>query len=493
MIWRNLIARIDRLDGSETTADGPEVRGISYDSRTVERGDLYVAIPGLTVHGDNFIQEAIARGAVAVVSENARECSVPWVRVADARKALARLSMRLWRVSFDDMTAVGITGTNGKTTVAHLVLEQVRTRYGGRDCWMFGTVAYVLGNEQREAVHTTPESCDLLRLIGEAPNRPKALVMEISSEGLALNRVEGFTFDVAVWTNLTQDHLNFHKTMESYYEAKRRLFTDHIKENGTAVINIDDPRGKELADELSAKHVVTFGAAKQAGVRIVNSVSDWSGTMIELSADSGNYRLESRLAGVFNVANLAAAGATGIALGLDEDAICRAARQLGVVPGRMELLDTEMPFRVVVDYAHTPDALVNVLSAARRLTRGRILCVFGCGGDRDAAKRPLMADAVARNADEAVVTSDNPRTELPDRIIDDIVRGIPLDFPHQIVPDRREAIKAALRMAGDGDCVVIAGKGHESYQVINGVRHHFDDRETALALVREMEGASAHA
>ena len=487
MTLNELIAKAGIKTLSRTGNGDILVTGISCDSRSVAAGDLFVAIPGTKVPGDVFIPAALSQGAVAVVSECAPDGasgdqSAPWVQVENARRALGLLGRSLWQVDTGAMRLVGITGTNGKTTIAHLYKMLFDRFFGAEKTWMFGTIDYELGTERKDAVHTTPESLDIFRLISAAPARPQAIVMEVSSHALALDRVSGLTFDLGVFSNLTHDHLDFHGTMENYYRAKKRLFTEFMKRDGCAVVNIDDPWGRRLVREIGQKQAITFGKSPDADVRIVNADCSWKRTMIELDSRGTRLRFESPLRGTFNVYNMTALYAGAHALAIDDTTIEKTFMATGTVTGRMDPVPLDAPFTVVVDYAHTPDALVNILQAVRFLTKGRIICVFGCGGDRDRTKRPLMGKAVADGADEAIVTSDNPRSEKPAAIVDEILRGMPLDFPHQVILDRRSAIQKALEKARSGDCVVIAGKGHESYQEINGVRHPFTDKEIAVAL-----------
>jgi UDP-N-acetylmuramoyl-L-alanyl-D-glutamate--2,6-diaminopimelate ligase len=313
--------------------------------------------------------------------------------------------------------------------------------------------------------------------MGQSGEQPAALVMEVSSHALELNRVGGLSYDCAVWTNLTQDHLDFHHTMSEYYQAKKRLFTHYLKSKGKAVINIDDTWGARLARELTGIDIVTYGAGHDASVRIANWRCGWDGSEADVIARGEIVHLRSRLIGLFNVYNMAALCAGAVALSIDMERVRATLGDFDSVAGRMEKVPLDAGISVVVDYAHTPDALENVLATARDLTRGRLFCVFGCGGDRDRTKRPRMAEAAVRHCDEIIITSDNPRTEKPGDIIEQILEGVPLDFPHWVIADRRAAIAKALGLARPGDCVIIAGKGHETYQEINGVKHHFSDRE----------------
>ncbi len=485
MKWNNAIAPLEVLSRGGGT--NPVITDIVHDSRNVKPGAIFVAVPGFTDQGDLYIADAVSRGAAAVVSEHEQsESGVPWVQVTNSRKALAILAKHLWNIQFDSYITVGITGTNGKTTIAGMYHRLFQNIFGREYSWLFSTITYTLGSRTQQAHHTTPEASDLLRFINTADKKPKAITMEVSSHALELYRVEGFTFDLAVWTNLSQDHLDFHKTMEAYYQAKKKLFIHNLKSEGAAIINTDDTWGARLSKELSDVRQVTYGCAESTDVHIVKSDSTWSGTEITIKYKKKEMHFRSSLCGFFNVYNMTALVAGALVRNITEKDIQKCFDGVRLIPGRMERVPVFSDFSVIVDYAHTPDALENVLSTAEKLTEGRLFCVFGCGGDRDRKKRPLMAQVVARICDEAVVTSDNPRTEEPLKIIDEIKEGMPLDFPCHIIPDRREAIKKALTVSRRGDCVVIAGKGHENYQEINGVRHHFDDREVVVELSKEM-------
>jgi UDP-N-acetylmuramoyl-L-alanyl-D-glutamate--2,6-diaminopimelate ligase len=478
MMWNDLVANlpVDARGG----AGNPVVTDVTRDSRACGPGSLYVSIPGFKVHGDTFIRQAVDKGACAVVSENDQDadaCGVVWAKAASARKYLGLASRLVYGIDLSRIRCVGITGTNGKTTTAHLFRALLSQNHEADEVWMFGTIRYYRDGASEAAHNTTPEAAEVFRDIHAAKKAPAAIIMEVSSHSLSLDRVAGLSYDCALFTNLTQDHLDFHKTMEAYYQAKKSLFTGHLKEQGKAVINIDDDYGKRLAAELPGDRVVTFGKAAGADVRIVNSLCEWNETAIDLAVKGTTFHFTSKLAGSFNVYNMTALCAGAYALGIGMDQVRRCFGEINIVPGRMEKVPLDVPYSVFVDYAHTPDALENVLSTAAKLTKGRLICLFGCGGDRDKKKRPLMAQAVARHADEAIVTSDNPRSEEPQDIIDDILKGIPLDFPHQVVLDRKEAIRSALGRARASDCIIVAGKGHEDYQEIKGVRHHFDDRE----------------
>ncbi|MDR2591268.1 MAG: UDP-N-acetylmuramoyl-L-alanyl-D-glutamate--2,6-diaminopimelate ligase [Chitinispirillales bacterium] len=483
------------VSGINVTADGgsgdPVISDIAYDSRNVKPGSLYVAVPGTKVHGDTFIESAIKNGAAAVVSENGQDqLSTPWAKVSDVRVALGKLGIARWGIDMERLTMVGVTGTNGKTTTVSLFKNLFDRVYGKECSWLFGTIANVLGNDTVGASHTTPEAVDIFRLINNAKVKPESLVMEVSSHALALKRVAGIKFNVSVWTNLTQDHLDFHKSMEEYYAAKKRLFVDcdYIKRDWCGVINVDDEYGQKLYSELKSANMMTYGYGRSdnADVKITGWKCDWGGTSVDIEFRDKKFAFTSPLRGFFNVYNMTAMITGAFALGIDVKVIKEALSSMPIVSGRMDIVDIDAPFTVVVDYAHTPDALVNVLKTCEELTTGRVICVFGCGGDRDKTKRPLMAKAVAENSDHAVVTSDNPRSEEPEAIINDILKGMPQGFSYKVMADRREAIKIALSEAKENDCVVIAGKGHENYQEVKGVKNEFDDRVEAVKAYKEM-------
>jgi UDP-N-acetylmuramoyl-L-alanyl-D-glutamate--2,6-diaminopimelate ligase len=490
MTWNDLTSQlaVRRRGGS----GDPVVTNVTCDSRTAGPGSVYVSIPGFKVHGDTFIKNAVDKGASAVLSENPQpDCPVAWAQIGNARTVLGMASRAVYGIDLSKIRCVGITGTNGKTTTAHLLQALLSLVSGKNAVWMFGTIRYYAAGKNEAAHNTTPEAAEIFRDIAVADKKPDAIVMEVSSHSLALHRIAGLLYDCALFTNLTQDHLDFHASMEDYYQAKKMLFTDYLKPDGKAVINIDDPYGMRLAGELAEKPLVTFGRNESAGMRILDWQCGWGATTVTLGMDGRREVFSSKLAGFFNVYNMAAVAAAAQALGIGMDMVRRCFEAVDTVPGRMDRVPLDAPFSVFVDYAHTPDALVNVLSTAKNLAAGRLICVFGCGGDRDKTKRPLMGHAVAENADEAIVTSDNPRSEDPHAIVRDILRGMPLDFPHVVIIDRREAIRKALSMARPGDCVVVAGKGHEDYQEIKGVRHHFDDREEVLKAFTEAQ-AYAH-
>jgi len=486
MTWNELLEKIPVITRG---GDGnPVITDIVYDSRKANKNSVFVSIPGFRVNGDAFIEDAISRGACAILTENKlQNCMVPWAQVKNVRQILGLTSKYIFNIDNSNILFVGITGTNGKTTTTYLINKMLSLVNGELYTWMFGTVCYSYGDNKTPACNTTPESAEIFRIISSAKEKPKAIVMEVSSHSLSLDRIYGILYDCAVFTNLTQDHLDFHKTMENYYQAKKMLFERYLKNNGKAVINIDDEYGNRLYNELSQIKAITYGRNNFADICIVDWKCNWDFTTVKLKIFNQVKEYTSKLVGFFNVYNMTALVATAYALNINDDILVKTFEAIRPVPGRMERIFLDADFSVFVDYAHTPDALVNVLSTVKKLSSGRVICVFGCGGDRDKTKRPLMAMAVAQNADEAIITSDNPRSENPQDIIRDILQGMPLDFPHVAIADRREAIKKALSIASKGDCVVIAGKGHENYQEIKGIRYHFDDKEEIVKAFEELK------
>ncbi len=470
----------------------PTVTSLADDSRRVEPGGCFVAVPGFKQDARRFIPEAVKRGAALIVTEGPplNDLPVAQVLVPSARASLARLAGAYYRHPSRALTLVGITGTNGKTTTSYLVEALLRAR--GLETGVIGTVQYVLGAERRAAGQTTPEALELQSMLALMRDRGiRGVAIEVSSHALALSRADGLAFDVAVFTNLTQDHLDFHGTLDAYRLAKRRLFellAESPKPARTAVINGDDPSGPAMVSGLDLP-VLTFGLGANARVRAAEYASSIDGIRMTVETPAGRLALASPLIGEHNVMNLLGAIATGLALGLELGALGTALSTVGAVPGRFEQVSAGQPFLVVIDYAHTPDALDRVLATTRKLTPGRLGLVFGCGGDRDRGKRPIMGELAARLADRVWVTSDNPRSERPEAIIDEILAGVrraAADASRYVAePDRGAAIRAALDWAKSGDSVVIAGKGHEAYQIVGSEVLPFDDREVARTILSE--------
>jgi UDP-N-acetylmuramoyl-L-alanyl-D-glutamate--2,6-diaminopimelate ligase len=455
--------------------DGPavEIGGLAYDNRAVEPGTLFFCVPGFTRDGHDFASDAVARGAAALVVARPVDAGVPEVQVADVRAAMATAAARFYGDPTAALPVVGVTGTNGKTTTAFLVRALLEA--AGRRCGLLGTVTSVVAGDERPTVRTTPEAIDLQRTFREMlDGGDRACAMEISSHALELRRADGIHVAAAVFTNLTQDHLDFHPTMEDYFQAKRRLFTS--SSTRARVVNVDDPYGRRLAEEFP---VVSFAIDRHADYRAVDVQTGFAGTDCRFETPDGAFDVHVPLPGRFNVANALGAWAAVRALGVELTALPDSAR----VPGRFEPVDEGQPFAVLVDYAHTPDSLENVLRAARELATGRVIAVFGAGGDRDRGKRPLMGEIGARLADVALVTSDNPRSEDPEAIIAEILAGAGREVEHDV--DRRRSIHRAVALAEPGDVVVIAGKGHEQGQEFEGGRKEpFDDVAVAREALR---------
>lgn len=474
------------------------VTAVTDDSRAVAAGSLFVAVKGERVDGHAFVGQAMQAGAAAVVAQGAVETgSLPLVRVADSRKALGLLGSRFYGDPSAQLAMIGVTGTNGKTTTTYLckaLLEGIGRRVG-----LIGTVAYQIGSETIPASHTTPGALELQGLLARMiQSGMNSVVMEVSSHALAMDRTAGCEYDAAVFTNLTQDHLDYHGTMEEYFQAKLRLFTGlggGKKTGQRAIVNMDDPRGAEIR---AACRVPVWGYAvtSRADLKAEQVRLSMNGTTFVAATPAGTFTVESRLVGEHNVYNLL--GAIGVALhaGATCDQVCEAVSRVSNVPGRFERVSAGQDFTVVVDYAHTEDALVRLLAAAQALKTHRIITVFGCGGDRDRGKRPKMGRAAVEHSDVVVLTSDNPRTEDPMAILREVEIGVRdalqgrSHVEYHLVPDRREAIGTAVRLARTGDIVLIAGKGHEDYQIIGTKKFHFDDREVAREAIHQLRNCA---
>jgi UDP-N-acetylmuramoyl-L-alanyl-D-glutamate--2,6-diaminopimelate ligase len=464
-----------------------DVLGLDYDSRRIQPGWLFFAFPGRRVDGRDFARQALERGAVGVVSESGPPEGFPglWVEVDDARRAMALMARSLYAEAASAVNVLGVTGTNGKTTVTFLTDHMLRS--AGLVTALIGTIHYHVAGQPRDAVNTTPESVDVYRLMADLHAAGGShLVMEVSSHALALGRVYGLSFHTAVFTNLTRDHLDFHGTMEDYFAAKAQLFRGQgAPPPRFAVINADDPWSARLP-VAPATEIFSFGLSERAALRASSVEAGFHGLRFDLHWQGSSWKVTSPLAGRMNVYNLLAAFGAALTCGLEPDKLVESVRTFGAVPGRFERIDQGQPFLVIVDYAHTEDALRNAIAAARDLGPARIITVFGCGGDRDRQKRPLMGQAAGELSDYVVLTSDNPRSEDPIAIMNDALVGLRrTDTPHTVEPDRAKAIRKALSEAGSNDVVLIAGKGHESYQVLKDQKIHFDDREVARSILRE--------
>jgi UDP-N-acetylmuramoyl-L-alanyl-D-glutamate--2,6-diaminopimelate ligase len=469
----------------ELLGDGPAdvpVTGLAFDNRAVGPGTVFFCVPGFTRDGHEFAPDAVRRGAAALVVERPLELGVPEVVVGDVRAAMAAAAARFYRDPTAELAVCGVTGTNGKTTTAFLVRALLES--AGRRCGLLGTVKSVVGGLERPVERTTPEAIDLQRTFREMLDAgDEACAMEISSHALELRRAEAVHVAVAVFTNLTQDHLDFHPTMEDYFLAKRRLLASPLTRS--RVVNADDPYGRRLADEFA--DAATFAIDADADYRATDVRFGFAGSRFTARTPDGDFDVAIGLPGRFNVLNALGAWAAARALGVAPEAIAAGLAEAARVPGRFEPVDEGQPYAVLVDYSHTPDSLENALRAARDLAERRVIAVFGAGGDRDRGKRPLMGEIAARLADVALVTSDNPRSEAPEAIIAEILAGIRDDAPAQVEhdADRRASIHRAIALAGPGDVVVIAGKGHEQGQEFAGGRTEpFDDVAVAREALR---------
>ncbi len=514
---------LELLEGLKfTRIDGPLhilIKGITYDSRLVGKGFLFVAIKGFSVDGHDYIKDAINRGATAIVAEDAVEKTsakqfvtqhkTTYIEVPDSRKALALISAAFYGHPSKSLSLIGITGTNGKTTTSFITKNIIDV--GGNKAGLLGTVHYFTGDKTTVALNTTPESRDLQRFLSEMKyNKIEYAILEVSSHALALNRVEGCSFKVAAFTNFSHDHLDFHGTMENYFMAKCKLFT-YLGSDGTAVLNRDDPMIRPLTKKLNcnvitcgiekgamirAEHIKGYRALYQTRYRGVQRPVPYgtgetrqavpSGISFDVWTPKGRFIVNSSLIGRFNVYNILMSIGIGYALDINEEVIREGVQNVEPIKGRFEKVEERQNFLCIVDYAHTEDALKKLIQEARFITKRRIITVFGCGGDRDKLKRPKMGAAASELSDFVVITSDNPRSEKPFEIIKDIVQGIK-KINYVLIPDREEAIQEAVSMAKEGDTLLVAGKGHEDYQEIKGVRHHFSDKEVLRKTIKKIK------
>jgi len=462
-----------------------EITGLDYDSRRVGKGFVFFAFAGSRVDGRQFAQDAVAKGVLAIASELPKPAGFPnsWIQIEHGRQALAIAANNFYHHPDERVLFTGITGTNGKTTTAYLI--ETLLRAAGKITGLIGTIEYRLAGEVRPSPNTTPESLDLIRFASELDARGGThLITEVSSHALALGRVHGIRFHTAVFTNLTRDHLDFHGTMEEYGAAKRQLFKRRPSPRWS-VLNADDPVSKTMEPDDSNSRTIWYGLTETAGLRAENIVSGFNGLSFDVVWRDRRTKVESPLLGRVNVSNILAALGAGLSYGLDLEAMAGWVAACRAVPGRFEPVDEGQLFLVAVDYAHTDDALRNAIQTARSLATGRVITLFGCGGDRDRTKRPLMGMAAAELSDFAVLTSDNPRSEDPLSIMNDTMVGLRrFDTRHVAEPDRGKAIQIAIQDARPGDVVLLAGKGHETYQILKDRTIHFDDRETAREVLR---------
>ncbi len=465
-----------------------EIRGISYNSKKVKRNSLFVAIPGFRTDGHRFINEALLKGARAVVMEKGVSLGegVTGIRVPDTRKTLALLADRFYHHPSGKIRLIGITGTNGKTTTSYLI-EAILTA-DKRGCGLLGTIAHKIGSKTVPAQITTPESLDLQSLLSQLVEKKiKYAVMEVTSHSLQLSRIENVHFSIAVFTNLSIDHLDFHQTVENYLEAKTKLFT-RLAKRAFAVINIDDPKSNYLRKRIPCS-ILTYGIEKEADVRARRINLSLKGSSFKVKTKGGDLNIDLPLPGKHNIYNALAAIGVAFLLKIPPTAIKEGLERVENIPGRFERIDEGQDFWMIIDYAHTDNALENMLSTCRELTKGRIILVFGCGGDRDRSKRPLMGEVAAQYSDYTIITNDNPRSEEPLSIASSIEVGMKRGGGrYTIILDRKEAIRKAIEEAGSGDLVLVAGKGHETTQTIGTQVLSFDDREVAREILRQGAG-----
>jgi len=458
------------------------VTQVHYDSRRIKPGGLFIAIKGFKTDGHQYLNEVKKAGAVAAVVEKLHnEITLPQIVMANSRQAMAKIVYNFYKPEIERLSLVGITGTNGKTTTAFLcrsLFEAVHKPAG-----LIGTIFYHIGNQKTEAWNTTPEAPDLYEMLFKMDQQgQKACVLEVSSHALALHRVDGLQFDAAVFTNFSRDHMDFHKDEEEYFQAKAKLFS-MIKRGGRAVIGLDDDYGKRLVNILKSG-MLTFGFSREAQVRVLEWKMNLTGMKINLQTPVGEIPISTPLIGAFNVQNIMAAVAVGLGLDMPAKNIIEGIEAVKYIPGRLQSVPVKNNALAVVDYSHTPDSLQKALQTLRQLTQNRLIVVFGCGGDRDKGKRPLMGKIAEDYADYVIITSDNPRSEDPQMIIADILKGMEHKNKSETISDRATAIQKAISLAQQGDVILVAGKGHETYQEIKGQKHHFDDiqviKEAAL-------------
>ncbi len=485
MRLQELLVNLSEFKVSAT--ENPEITIVTADSRQVRKGGLFVAVPGFQTDGHKFIDKALAQGARAIVLEQDRELpeGVVKIQVASSRRALAELGAAFYAYPAQKLRLIGVTGTNGKTTTTTLIANILRSRSG---VGLIGTTANYIGERKLPVTHTTPESVEIQRLLAEMVQAELEFgIMEVSSHALELERVRGLNFEVAVFTNLTQDHLDFHHSMEAYAQAKTRLFAN-LQAPAQGVVNGDDPWAEKFLQACPVP-VWVYGLSEKARVRALAIQVQAKGVSFILQEDSKQYPVNLQLTGLFNVYNALAAYCAGRCLQIEAEEIIAALEGVSGIDGRFQAIDRGQDFAVIVDYAHTPDGLENILKTARQILKaqsgGRLITVFGCGGDRDRGKRPQMGAIACQLSDFVWITSDNPRTEDPEEIIQDILAGVPEKAAKAVEIDRRTAIERALAMAESGDIVMLAGKGHEDYQILGTEKHHFDDREMAAAWLEQ--------
>ncbi|MBN1290922.1 MAG: UDP-N-acetylmuramoyl-L-alanyl-D-glutamate--2,6-diaminopimelate ligase [Candidatus Latescibacteria bacterium] len=462
------------------------IESLQYDSRKVTNGSLFIAVKGFTIDGNSFIADAVRKGTAAILTAEPCEIdTIPVIRVPDIRKTMAIVSDRFYGSPQNALVMTGITGTNGKTTTSYMVKSIFEA--GGFRCGLIGTISHLVADKKIQASNTTPEAPDIHSYLASmVAAHQSACVMEVSSHALELSRVYGIKYRAAAFTNITRDHLDFHGSIERYLDAKSILFSS-LPGDSAAVINRDDRYSDHIINVSRDCEIFTYGFDDVSDIRPISYELNSNGSKFRLYAPVGEIEVSLKIPGRFNISNAMAATGIGIACGFPKEIIAKGFMNMEPVKGRFETVDEGQPFSVFIDYAHAPDALERILTSVRELTSGRLISVFGCGGDRDRGKRPIMGEISTRIADVSVITSDNPRSENPMDIIQNILQGISGNKGYEIFPDRADAIKYALEAANPGDAVVIAGKGHEDYQVTGTVRKHFDDAETARQILRSLK------
>ncbi|WP_156290429.1 UDP-N-acetylmuramoyl-L-alanyl-D-glutamate--2,6-diaminopimelate ligase [Oceanobacillus salinisoli] len=471
---------------TESVLDNIDIIDLEMDSRKVKPGFLFVCISGFTVDGHDYVDEAVRNGASAIIAEKQVEASVPTILVSDTSKALAMLAVRFFNYPTSRIPLIGVTGTNGKTTVTYL-LEKIFNQYE-KKTGLIGTIQMKIGEDTFPTPNTTPNALDLQRFFKKMKDEQvEQAIMEVSSHALDLGRVHGSDYDIAVFTNLSQDHLDYHKDLDDYLRAKSLLFSQlgnnyNLDKQKFAVINADDA-SCDLLKRSTAQHILTYGYNHEADVSAKDVKLDAAGTSFTLITPIGTVTVSSKLIGMFNVYNMLAAAAAAIAGNVPLEVIKAALESIQGVSGRFEVVDNGQNYTVIVDYAHTPDSLENVLQTVNEFAANHIYVVVGCGGDRDRTKRPLMAKKALQYADYAIFTSDNPRTEDPSAILNDMIEGLEASDSYEVIVDRKEAINKAIAYAKKDDIILIAGKGHETYQQIGHIKYDFDDREVAKSAI----------
>lgn len=486
MRLQDLLANLH--DFTEKGNDNPFITSLEMDSREVEKGSLFFCVKGSTFDGHVFASEAEAKGAVAIIAEKDVGVSIPVIKVKDTRRAMAVMADAFYQQPTHKLQLIGVTGTNGKTSISHIVEEIFKE--AGEKTGLIGTMYTKIGEKTIEMKNTTPESVTLQKFFHQMVSaKVTRVVMEVSSHALDIGRVHGCDFNIAVFSNLTQDHLDYHRTIDEYRRVKGLLFASlgnrFDKDNPKfAVLNNDDTASEEYARSTSAT-IVTYGIHQTADIMAANIRMTASGTEFDLITPFGSYEVKTNLIGQFSVYNVLAAIATGIVSRIPISTIIRAIEKVKGVPGRFEIVNQGQNFTVIVDYAHTPDSLENVLRTVRQFAKGKINVIIGCGGDRDRSKRPLMAKIATKFADVPIFTSDNPRSEDPLEILKEMEAGVEGEF-YITIPDREKAIFYAISNAGENDIIIIAGKGHETYQIIGNKTHSFDDRLVAARAIKEL-------